>query len=127
MSSAVGYGAYGTAAVLATEQYATSPPIIDPCAIRLLPPALHLRAFVDGFAMCQACAGYDEFVTQQQWWYFGPHPEEVAEFFAEYDWHLRLHVGAADYLQRYLRPVQGELPVSEIEREVIARRYLIAR
>ncbi|WP_237082548.1 hypothetical protein [Mycobacteroides abscessus] len=44
MSSAVGYGAYGSASVLATEQYESSPLIIDPYAIRLLPPALHLKA-----------------------------------------------------------------------------------
>ncbi len=80
------------------------------------------KAFVDGFAMYGAHAGYNEFVTQQQLWHFGLHPEQVAEFLAEYDWDLLLHVGAAEYLQRYLRPVHRDLPVSEIERAVIAQR-----
>lgn len=80
------------------------------------------KAFVDGFAMYGARAGYDEFVTQQQLWHFGLHPERVAEFLAEYDWDLLLHVGAAEYLQRYLRPAHRDLPVSEIERAVIVQR-----
>lgn len=79
-------------------------------------------AFVDGFAMYDARADCNEFVAQQQLWHFGLHPEQVAEFLSEYGWDLHLHAGTAEYLQRYLRPAHRDLPVSEIERAVIAQR-----
>lgn len=80
------------------------------------------KAFVDGFAMYGARAGYDEYVMQQQLWHFGLHPEQAAEFLAEYGWDLQLHAGSAEYFRRYLRPARRRIPLSEIERAVIAHR-----
>lgn len=50
MGSVAEWGAYSPALILAIEQYETSPPIVDPDAIRLLPPTLHLRALASRWA-----------------------------------------------------------------------------
>ncbi len=50
------------------------------------------------------------------------HPEQVAEFLAEYGWREREQVGPSEYETCYLRPAGRMITASEIERCVYAER-----
>ncbi|KAA0084515.1 SAM-dependent methyltransferase [Mycolicibacterium sp. P9-64] len=80
------------------------------------------KDFLDGQAMYGAEAAYQDFVVEQGLWRFGLHPEQVADFLAEYGWREREQVGPGEYADRYLRPAGRTLTASEIERAVYAER-----
>ena len=66
----------------------------------------------------QAEGAYRDFVVRQRVWHFGLMPDQVAGLLDEYGWVEREQVGTAEYQDRYVRPVDREMPVSEIERFV---------
>jgi methyltransferase (TIGR00027 family) len=76
--------------------------------------------YLNGTNTYEAEGAYQDFVVRQQVWHFGLAPDQVAGLLDEYGWVEREQVGAAEYQDRYLRPVGRELPVSEIERFVHA-------
>lgn len=78
------------------------------------------RDFLDGANTYEAEGAYHDFVVRQRIWHFGLVPEQVAGLLDEYGWAEREQVGAAEYQDRYVRPVGRDLPVSEIERFVFA-------
>jgi len=55
-------------------------------------------------------------------WRFGLRPAEVGPLLAEYGWREVEQLGPAEFTDRYLRPAHRDLPVSEIERSVLAER-----
>jgi O-methyltransferase involved in polyketide biosynthesis len=59
-------------------------------------------------------------VLCQRVWHFGLAPDQVAGLLDEYGRAEREQVGATEYRDRYLRPVGRDVPVSEIERFVLA-------
>jgi methyltransferase (TIGR00027 family) len=78
------------------------------------------RDFLDGTNAYNAEGAYRDFVVRHQVWHFGLAPDQVAGLLEEYGWVEREQVGAAEYQDRYLRRVGRDLPVSEIERFVLA-------
>jgi methyltransferase (TIGR00027 family) len=78
------------------------------------------RDFLDGTHSYGARAAYDDFVVKRRLWRFGLHPGEVAGLLAEYGWREREQLGPAEFTTRYLEPAGRDLPVSEIERSVLA-------
>ncbi|ATY13443.1 SAM-dependent methyltransferase [Amycolatopsis sp. AA4] len=78
------------------------------------------KDFLDGTALYGAEAAYSDFVLKQHLWRFGLMPDDVEAFLAEYGWHEREQAGPEEFAARYLRPGGRDLPVSEIERSVLA-------
>lgn len=78
------------------------------------------RDFLDGTNLYNAEGAHRDFVSRQQVWHFGLHPDGVAPLLNEYSWTEDEQVGTTEYRQRYLEPAGRELPVSEIERFVAA-------
>jgi methyltransferase (TIGR00027 family) len=76
--------------------------------------------FLDGTEFYGARAAYDDFVVKWRLWRFGLHPGEVAGLLAEYGWREREQLGPAEFTTRYLKPAGRDLPVTEIERSVLA-------
>lgn len=84
----------------------------------------YVRAdFLSGVATDGAQALYRDFVTHRPpLWTFGLDPDAVAGLLAGYGWVEREQVGSAEYAAHYLRPAGRDLPVSDLERFVIAER-----
>jgi O-methyltransferase involved in polyketide biosynthesis len=80
------------------------------------------KDFLSGQTMYGAQSAYQDFVVKHRLWQFGLHPEEVAEFLAEYGWHECEQVGPDEYDARYLQPAGRLMATSEIERAVYAER-----
>ncbi|WP_336161391.1 SAM-dependent methyltransferase [Amycolatopsis sp. VC5-11] len=78
------------------------------------------KDFLDGTRLYGAEAAYTEFVRKRPLWRFGLTPDRVEAFLAEYGWHEREQAGPEEFTARYLRPAGRDLPVSEIERSVLA-------
>jgi methyltransferase (TIGR00027 family) len=78
------------------------------------------RDFLDGTNTYEAAGAYRDFVVRQRVWHFGLTPDQVTGLLDEYGWIEREQVGAAEYQDRYVRPVGRKMPVSEIERFVSA-------
>jgi len=76
--------------------------------------------FLDGTNTYGAEGAYRDFVVRQQVWHFGLAPDRVGGLLDEYGWAEREQVGAAEYQDRYVRPTGRALPVSELERFVLA-------
>jgi methyltransferase (TIGR00027 family) len=78
-----------------------------------------LADYLDGSNDYQAPRVRRAFVRQGMW-HFGLSPAQVAPFLAEHAWTEREQVGTAEYQSRYLTPTGRILPVSEVERFVLA-------
>lgn len=78
--------------------------------------------FINGVNLYEAAITYQRFRVQQQLWHFGMVPEQVAAFLAEYGWREVEQMGSQEFIARYIRPNQRDLPVSEIERCVYAEK-----
>ena len=78
------------------------------------------KDFLDGKQFYGARAAYNDFVVKRRLWRFGLEPGDVAGLLAEYGWREREQLGPDEFTARYLRPAGRELPVSEIERSVLA-------
>ncbi|MHA6802326.1 SAM-dependent methyltransferase [Salinifilum ghardaiensis] len=81
-----------------------------------------LRDFLDGTALHGAHALHRDVVVKRRLWHFGLAPEQVAGFLAEYGWREVEQAGPREFTERYLRPSGREMPVSEIERCVLAEK-----
>jgi len=76
--------------------------------------------FLDGSEMYGAEAAFEQFVRKGPLWRFGLAPDQVADFLAGYGWDEAEQLGPAEFTARYLGPAGRDLPVSEIERSVLA-------
>lgn len=54
---------------------------------------------------------------------YGLDPDTIPAFLREYGWHQLEQVGAAEYLERYIKPSGRGLPVLDTERAVCATRF----
>ena len=73
------------------------------------------RDFIEGTNMYGARSAYRRFREKRQLWHFGLHPDEVAAFVAEYDWHLVEQAGPDYFVRRYIEPAGRDLTASELE------------
>ncbi|HVV24627.1 MAG TPA: SAM-dependent methyltransferase [Pseudonocardiaceae bacterium] len=80
------------------------------------------KDFLDGRNLYGAAAAYQNFVVRNRLWKFGWAPDEVPDFLAGYGWRQVEQVGPAELTERYVRPSGRDLPVSEIERTVLAEK-----
>ncbi|OLF16788.1 class I SAM-dependent methyltransferase [Actinophytocola xanthii] len=78
-----------------------------------------LADYLDGSNDYHAPTVRKAFVSKGMW-HFGLTPEQVAPLLAEHAWTEREQAGAAEYRSRYLAPTGRTLPVSEVERFVLA-------
>ncbi|TDZ98047.1 class I SAM-dependent methyltransferase [Mycobacteroides salmoniphilum] len=138
MSSVAERNAYGSALILANEQYETSPLIIDTYAIRLLPPTLHLRALATHWAPATRAmiaatekkirggwAGMlcrKRYIDEQLIDALADGLEAVTGLGGGFDTRLYRIPQLTGVLVWEIGPAHPDLPVSEIERAVIAQR-----
>lgn len=80
------------------------------------------RDFIDGTAMYGGGLAYHDFVVKRPLWKFGLLPDDVPGLLGEYGWRCLDDAGPAEFTARYLRPAGRDLPVSEIERSVLAEK-----
>lgn len=84
----------------------------------------YIRAdFLDGGDLHGAAAGHRRFASGAgALWRFGLAPEAVAPLLEEYGWREIQQLGSAEATERYVRPTGRDLPVTDIERSVLAER-----
>lgn len=84
----------------------------------------YVRAdFLDGSEMYGTAAAYRRFASgDHPLWRFGLLPDDVGPLLAEYGWREIGGLGPAESAERYLRPAHRDLPVTEVERSVLAER-----
>jgi methyltransferase (TIGR00027 family) len=80
------------------------------------------RDFLDGTEMFGARPAYRDFVEKRPLWRFGLLPDDVPGLLGEYGWRLVDDAGPAELTERYVKPAGRDLPVSEIERSVLAEK-----
>jgi methyltransferase (TIGR00027 family) len=78
------------------------------------------KDFLDGTTLYGAEAAYQEFVVKRRLWHFGLMPEQITDFLALYGWDEIEQMGEQEFTARYVDPTTRTLPVSEIERSVLA-------
>jgi methyltransferase (TIGR00027 family) len=78
--------------------------------------------FLAGRAMYGQEALYKQYVVDKQLWLFGMDPEHVAEFIAEYGWHVVEHPTYQELAERYVKPTGRSLATTPIERIVYAEK-----
>ena len=66
----------------------------------------------------------DYFETKDQEWKFGLEPSNISEFLKPFELTLIEDVGASYYRERYLKPVDRKLDVSEVERVIYAKKNI---
>jgi len=80
------------------------------------------KDFIEGKQLYGLNLVYDQSVVKSRLWRFGFDPESVGAFLSEYSWIEVEQVGNVEYQERYLKPVNRELLVMEVERAVHAER-----
>ena len=80
------------------------------------------RDFLQGENLYGLPVLYKQTRGRGDFWQFGWDPEAVEPFLASYGWKELEQVGRAQYEERYLRPLQRDLRVMEVERAVLAER-----
>lgn len=80
------------------------------------------KDFLDGTNLYDAEQIYQDFRVKYGLWHFGLDPQDVHGVLGEYGWAEREQVGAAEFTERYIRPIGRDLSVSEIERCVYAEK-----
>lgn len=80
------------------------------------------KDFIDGTARYGMEALYEVYRGGRPLWHFGLDLEQVAAFLAQYGWQEREQAGSQEYTARYLKPIVREMPVTEIERAVLAEK-----
>ena len=78
--------------------------------------------FLDGTHLYDAPHLHQRMTGRYRVWRFGLAPDEVGSLLQRYGWTEREQVGGAEYRTRYLEPTRRPLPVSEIERCVLAEK-----
>ncbi|GLZ28054.1 hypothetical protein Lesp02_02440 [Lentzea sp. NBRC 105346] len=61
-------------------------------------------------------------MEKERLWRFGMDPDEVGDFLADYGWRVLEQAGAEELIEKYVRPTGRAMPVSEIERTVLAEK-----
>ena len=84
----------------------------------------YVRAdFLDGTNLYGAPAAYRRFASgDHPLWRFGLTPDAVAPLLGAYGWREVEQLGAAECADRYLSPAGRDLPVTDVERSVLAER-----
>lgn len=72
--------------------------------------------FMDGVNLYGADITYQRFRAKQQLWHFGMDPEQVDVVLEKYGWRKIEQVGSQEFIERYIRPNERDIPISEIER-----------
>lgn len=80
------------------------------------------KDFLDGTATYDSEVLYRRFVVKERLWHFGMDPGEVAGFLAEYSWREVEQAGADEFTTRYVRPTGRTVPMSDLERCVLAEK-----
>ena len=79
-----------------------------------------LRDFLDGTDLHGARALHRRFATGRPLWRFGLHPHRVGDFLDAYGWREVEQVGAGELDARYVRATGRAVPISPLERTVLA-------
>ncbi|MDQ2586749.1 SAM-dependent methyltransferase [Saccharothrix yanglingensis] len=79
-----------------------------------------LRDFLDGTDLHGAQALHRRFATGRPLWRFGLHPHRVGDFLGAYGWREVEQVGADELDARYVRATGRAVPISPLERTVLA-------
>ncbi|GAA3463617.1 SAM-dependent methyltransferase [Saccharothrix longispora] len=79
-----------------------------------------LRDFLDGTDLHGAQALHRRFATGRPLWRFGLHPHRVGDFLDAYGWREVEQVGADELEARYVRATGRAVPISPLERTVLA-------
>jgi methyltransferase (TIGR00027 family) len=82
--------------------------------------------FIDGVNMYDATILYKRFRQRQQVWRFGPDPDGVSEFIAEYGWRLVEQAGPDYFVRHYIEPAGRNLTASQLEWSAYAEKPLPA-
>lgn len=80
------------------------------------------KDFVDGSNFYGAERMYQQFVRKYRVWHWGIYPEHVDGLLREYGWAEREQVGRDEYVTRYVKPAGRDMPVTEVERFVLAEK-----
>lgn len=80
------------------------------------------KDFIDGRQFYGLKFVYDQSVIKSRLWQFGLEPESVEAFLNKYSWKETEQVGNVEYQKRYLKPVNRDLLVMDIERAVHAKK-----
>ena len=80
------------------------------------------RDFIDGKKMYGLDVLYNETRVKKKLWQFGLEPQAIGRYLDQYGWKELEQVGAAEYQERYLRPLGRAMPVMEVERMVHAEK-----
>ncbi|MFC5055598.1 hypothetical protein [Saccharothrix xinjiangensis] len=78
--------------------------------------------FVDGSDTHGADALHRRFVAGQRLWRIGLRPRDVGALLTGYGWRKVEDVGAEEFQVRYVRPTGRDVPVSPLERTVLAEK-----
>lgn len=78
--------------------------------------------FVAGREMHGLPGVYRRLVVDEGLWHFGLAPEAVDEFVGAYGWRVVEHVGAPEFMARYVAPTGRAMTVMAIERLVVAEK-----
>jgi methyltransferase (TIGR00027 family) len=80
------------------------------------------KDFIDGTVRYGLDTLYQVYRVKRQLWHFGLEPKQVPAFLGEYAWRELEQVGSQEYTSRYLKPIEREVSVMEIERAVCAEK-----
>ncbi|MFE2752329.1 hypothetical protein ACFXGA_10035 [Actinosynnema sp. NPDC059335] len=75
-----------------------------------------------GGGVREAGAPHERFVARQRLWRLGLRPRDVGPLLARYGWRKVEDVGAEEFRTRYVRPAGRDVPVSPLERTVLAEK-----
>ncbi|GGP74048.1 SAM-dependent methyltransferase [Saccharothrix coeruleofusca] len=80
------------------------------------------KDFLDGTELYGSEALHRRFVVGQRLWRFGLHPHEVGAFLAERGWREIEQLGPPEFDARYVRGTGRVVPISPLERTVLAEK-----
>lgn len=80
------------------------------------------KDFLDGTRLYGSEALHKRFVAGRRLWRFGLHPQEVEAFLAERGWREVEQMGPAEFDARYVRGTGRAVPISPLERTVLAEK-----
>lgn len=81
-----------------------------------------VKDFLDGDELYGSEALHRRFVAGRPLWRFGLHPHEVGAFLTERGWREVEQMGPADFDARYVRGTGRAVPISPLERTVLAEK-----
>jgi methyltransferase (TIGR00027 family) len=78
--------------------------------------------FIDGTNRYGLEALYQGFRVKHQVWQFGMEPGKVGPFLQEFGWKEQEQMGSREFEERYVKPAGRRLPITEVERVVLAEK-----